>query len=255
MNSETRKKARWIMDAGLFGGFLIACLLDLTGVALHQWLGVAVGALALYHMIEHWDWVAAVTRRLFGRAGSSARRFWLLDAGILAGFSAIGISGLVISTWANLSLANYATWRAAHVLASVATLGLIVAKVGLHWRWVAAGLWKPSPDGVTAERPVRPGQLQPVPVRTGRREFLKLMGVVGAAAALAGASALSGADGARAQALAATPATPGSAAQTNATSSCAIRCAKGCSSPGRCRRYVDSNRNGRCDLGECIASS
>jgi hypothetical protein len=33
---------------------------------------------------------------------------------------------------------------------------------------------------------------------------------------------------------------------------CVIRCSKGCSFPGRCRKYVDANGNDLCDLGECL---
>jgi hypothetical protein len=253
MNRDGSKQTRWAIDATLFGGFLVACLLDLTGVALHQWMGVAVGALALYHFVAHWDWVAAVTSRLFGKAGRAARRFYVLDAGLLAGFSAIGISGLVISTWADLSLANYAAWRTAHVLFSVATLGLIVAKVALHWRWIAAGLRRPRPNLA----PVT--QSQPVAISTSRREFLKLMSVVGAAAVLAGISALRAEEGVEAQATIAqttqSAAAQSATSKTTASSACVIRCGKRCSYPGRCRRYTDSNHNGRCDLGECIASS
>lgn len=33
---------------------------------------------------------------------------------------------------------------------------------------------------------------------------------------------------------------------------CQVRCPKGCSFPGRCRRYTDQNGNRLCDLGECL---
>ena len=42
---QDKQKRNWIIDAMLFGGFLVALWLDLTGVAVHQWLGIAVGAL------------------------------------------------------------------------------------------------------------------------------------------------------------------------------------------------------------------
>ena len=64
---QDKQKRNWIIDAVLFGGFLVALWLDLTGVAVHQWLGIAVGALAGYHLVAHWSWVEAVTSRLFGR--------------------------------------------------------------------------------------------------------------------------------------------------------------------------------------------
>jgi hypothetical protein len=37
-----------------------------------------------------------------------------------------------------------------------------------------------------------------------------------------------------------------------AVAACTVRCPKGCSFPGRCRRYTDQNNNGLCDLGECL---
>ena len=36
-----------------------------------------------------------------------------------------------------------------------------------------------------------------------------------------------------------------------AVAACQVRCPKGCSFPGRCRRYIDQNGNRLCDLGEC----
>ena len=42
-------KHKWIIDAVLFAGSLICCWLDLTGVSLHEWIGLAVGVLAGYH--------------------------------------------------------------------------------------------------------------------------------------------------------------------------------------------------------------
>jgi hypothetical protein len=36
---------------------------------------------------------------------------------------------------------------------------------------------------------------------------------------------------------------------------CSVICDKGCSYPGQCRRYVDTNGNGICDLTECTPDS
>ncbi len=178
-------------------------------------------------------------------------------------------------------------------MATVITLGLIVLKIGMHWRWianVAARNIFPAPRSAGAGLAAQPVVVQ---VKIGRREFVRLMGFVGVTSLLAGVHALKG-DGtgqattsvALAQtsssvvelpaAQAATPITPtvvpgptrvptataqasGATAKTNAadaaaksaTTSCVVRCSKRCSYPGRCRRYVDTNGNKRCDLGEC----
>ncbi len=250
---QDKLKRNWIIDATLFGGFLLALWLDLTGVAVHQWLGIAVGALAGYHLVAHWTWVEAVTSRLFGRANRQSRQFYAVDAGLAVGFATIAVTGLAISTWLDLGLASYAIWRNVHVLASVVTLALVVAKIGLHWRWIVS----------TARRRIFPaperqaGMKQPAPV-IGRRDFVRLMAGVGAVTLLAGVNALNGSASDQAEAASAKQAAGGAAAQADAASAstvsaCTVRCGRRCSYPGHCHRYTDANNNGRCDLGECLS--
>lgn len=255
---QDKQKRNWIIDAVLFGGFLVALWLDLTGLAVHQWLGIAVGALAGYHLVVRWSWVKAVTGRFFGRTSKQSRQFYAVDAGLAVGFVTIAATGLAISTWLDLGLASYAAWRNIHVLASVVTLALVVGKIGLHWRWIVGTARRrifpaPVPAGQT-------GVVQPVPVATqmGRRDFVRLMAGVGAVALLAGVNALSGTAGDQAEAAPATQAAGGSASQADAlsvstTGSCTVRCGRRCAYPGHCHRYTDANNNGRCDLGECLS--
>jgi hypothetical protein len=269
-----KQKTHWIIDAVLFGGFLLALWLELTGVALHEWLGLAVGALAGYHLWKHWSWVKAVTTRFLGRTSKQSRAYYVVDAALAAGFAAIAVTGLVISTWLDLPLAGYATWLDVHVIASVATLALLVGKIGLHWRWIA----NVARRNVFPARPMVGGQPAPAAAQIGRRDFVRMMAGVGAAALLSGYNALKqpedeaaaaaspapAASGAQAQATAtpqaaqtksttATQAQAATAASASTSTTCVVRCNKRCSYPGRCRRYVDSNKNGKCDLGECVA--
>ena len=251
---QDKQKRKWILDAVLFGGFLVALWLDLTGLALHQWLGIAVGALAGYHLIAHWTWVEAVTSRIFGRANRQSRQFYAVDAGLAVGFATIAVTGLVISTWFDLGLASYAIWRNVHVLASVVTLALVVAKIGLHWRWIVSTARRrifPTPAPLRKTEPV------PVAVQIGRRDFVRLMAGVGAVALLAGVNVLDSSDDG--QSVASDSQVSGGTQVLTATSTtstsgaCTIRCGKRCSYPGHCRKYTDSNNNGRCDLGECLS--
>jgi hypothetical protein len=119
---------RWLVDAALLIGFLICFFLDLTGLALHQWLGIAAGALAAYHLLSHTNWVKAVTRRFFGKTSAQARLYYLIDALLLTGFAGMIGTGLVISTWLNLSLASYAAWHTVHFLSAILTLLVTVLK-------------------------------------------------------------------------------------------------------------------------------
>jgi hypothetical protein len=263
---------QWFIGAALFGGFVLSFWLDLTGVALHQWLGVAVGALALYHLVAHWRWVKAVSQRFFGRTSRQARIFFVVDAGLAAGFAAIIVTGLVISTWLDLALASYTTWLTVHIVASLATLALVVLKIGLHWRWIVTTARKRILPAPTRPAPVAQVQLVAVTSQAGRRDFLRLMAGVGALALLGGVNALGGLKEEQAEASVDTPdvlqqatapstasrrmrgnASSAAGSSDSTSSTCQVQCNRRCSYPGHCRRYTDSNGNGRCDLGECLS--
>lgn len=269
-------KFKWFVDALLFIGFLAACWLELTGVELHQWLGMAVGAFSLYHLFAHWTWVEGVAARFFGKTSGQARVFLVLDALLFLGLTAILGTGLYISTWFGVSPGDSAAWFTLHVLVSIGTLGLLILKIAMHGRWIVdvtkRYIAPPAAPRIPAREPVRAAN------GTSRRQVLKLMGVVGAASLLPMLNALDALVQEEAQATgtnaaaqpAVVPASTGNNAVTtsndntstsstgnrttqNTTSNaCSVRCSKRCSYPGRCRKYVDSNGNKRCDLGECV---
>jgi len=259
---KTNKQQRnWLIDAALFGGLLLAFWMELTGVEVHQWLGVAIATGAGYHLITHWAWVKSVTARFFSQTSEQARQYYLVDAAVLIGLAAITVTGLVISTWLNLTLSNFAAWKSLHVIASICTLLAVVVKIGLHWRWIVS----------TARRYVLPKaasapEVKAAPVAAnalGRREFLRLMGGVSAVAVIATVGAMdalknTATASATTQTTSTTTNTTGTTQNTvntqQTSSSCVVRCNKRCSYPGQCRRYVDSNNNGKCDNGECTTA-
>jgi len=291
----------WWIDAVMLAGYLFCFYLEFTGVIGHEWLGIGIGLLAVLHTWLHRDWVVMVTRRFFSGAGARSRWYYLVDILILIGFVVILETGLVISTWLNLDLVQYAAWLEIHTFASFTTLALLAVKVGIHWRWVVNitnKIFSAEPKSM----PV------PVPVMINkdavdRRRFLGLMGVVGMGSLLAVINVVrensfyqTSADvSASALGIAEDPTTipPDTTAESVAQSSpavaepttteavetaepastgslttvptaepvqktqavvaaCQVRCSKGCAFPGRCRRYVDQNGNGLCDLGECL---
>ena len=194
MNVHNQQK-NWIIDIFLLVGFLISFYLELTGVILHQWIGVALMVLGFVHLLVHWDWVKAVTIRFFNGKNPRNRWYYLIDLLIMLGFVVIVETGLVISTWFNLALNNYVAWLDIHIYASITTLALTVLKVGLHWRWVVTTTKKMfSFSKQPLIRPVLTPALVPVRVNAKnmeRREFLSVMGVVGLGSLLAVSNVLS----------------------------------------------------------------
>ncbi len=127
---------KWWMAAGLLVGFVLAFFLDLTGLELHQWLGLAVGLAAVVHGWVHRAWIAAMARRLWAAGTGQGRLFFFLDAALAAGLAGLIGTGLLISSWLGLALTDYAVWANGHIAAALVTLGAVVAKVGTHWRWL-----------------------------------------------------------------------------------------------------------------------
>jgi cytochrome b len=263
-----RQKGNWIIDSMLFVGFLVACWLDLTGVEVHQWIGMLIGAFAVFHLALHWSWVKSVTNRFFSQTSGQARIFYVIDSSLLLGFFLIVVTGLVISTWLALPLGNYDGLKSIHIIITAFTLVMIVLKIALHWRWVVT---------VGSRQIVRPvvsaNNIQIASTRSSgldRRAFLKLMGTVGMMAFIPTTNLIHAftQESVQGKVSANSSTQPSTTVplQTSVTSSqsvvttakntttttCQVRCSKGCSAPGRCRRYVDSNKNNKCDLGECI---
>ncbi len=139
--NRDRAAASLALDAALVVGFLVALRPFLTGIAVHEWLGLAVGAGVAAHAALHRRWLAGVTRRLRGRCPMRTRLYWVLDTALGLGFVAILISGVAISRVTLPGLAASASdafaWVVAHRIVSYATLGLLGAKLALHGRSLA----------------------------------------------------------------------------------------------------------------------
>jgi hypothetical protein len=294
-----RAKQNWWIDLVLFAGFILTFFLDLTGLPLHQWIGVGVGALIIVHLLVHENWLKGITNK-FAKSSNKSRFFLVLDILLLVGFYLILYTGIIMSTWLNLNLTNYSAWYTLHLWSSIITLQVLLVKVAAHWKWIVNAV-KPQKKAVET-LPAVNVNTSVQPAHTGktldRRTFLRDSLAVGAVLFFEGtqivnlvrASASSNATSTQTevqQASAAqetvsqatqqsTQAATQSAAveqpagtatsvptsvptavptavqaQSSGASTCTVICNRGCSYPGRCRRYVDNNGNGICDNTEC----
>ena len=284
MNAQ---KTNWWLDATLLAGFLATFFLDITGVELHQWIGIGLGILLFVHLVWHIDWIGTVVSRFFKKCTASARINLIIDMLLMCGFGMIILTGLIISTWLNLTFINYTGWWMVHVISAVTTLFTLMIKLILHRKWIV----NVAETRIFGRRVNPQPAAIPVPAasRVNRREFLKMSAVLGAGA-FVGASQIHNVmervivgQAAAAASTAAVEAQPvdqnvnlvtsnptsaptaaptviptavptqaSAASNQNSSASCSVRCPRKCSFPGHCRRYTDSNNNGKCDLGECL---
>lgn len=136
----SNKTKLWI-DLGVFLGFLVAAEPHLTGIAVHEWLSLALGAALLVHVLLHWAWIAALVTHFFKKVWHVSRLKFVVDLLLLMAFVTIFLSGLLISEAVlpalGIHLAEGGAWKFIHAQSVNVTLALIGLHVALNWKWVA----------------------------------------------------------------------------------------------------------------------
>jgi len=131
MNNTKRKtnptKVNLFLDAAIFVAFLLALDPRLTGIAIHEWLGLAGAAAVVVHLLLHWEWIVGVTRRFLGRTSGAARLNYVVDVLFFIDLVVISLSGLMVSQ-ALLPLLGLA--------APGGTFWLVAVHAALHWKWI-----------------------------------------------------------------------------------------------------------------------
>lgn len=129
-----------LMDTLIFIGVLVSFSPSLTGQSLHEWIGLAFGLTLIIHMLLHWNWIAAVTRRFFKATTWRARINYLLGAALFIAFITIIFSGVmesetVLQTF-GLTASRGFFWKMLHSASADVTLWLTALHIGLHGRWI-----------------------------------------------------------------------------------------------------------------------
>jgi hypothetical protein len=135
-----RTKTDLMVDVAIFTAFLITTAPQFSGMAVHEWLGVAFGAGILTHLLLHWQWIAGITKKFFGRVQAMARINYLLNLVLFADMVVLIFSGLAISKIAmpalGVQLAEGGTWKMLHHTTADAAVIIVGLHVALHWPWV-----------------------------------------------------------------------------------------------------------------------
>jgi hypothetical protein len=147
-----RTRLDFWLDALLLVAFTLAYSLGLTGLAIHEWLGIGLGAVLLVHLTLHWDWVVRTTGRLL-RRGERERLVWLVDLLLLVSMTLCIASGVLISEVAlpqlGITPAANSFWAQMHGGTALLTLTLIPVHTALSWRWIVGvarrlAVWRPG---------------------------------------------------------------------------------------------------------------
>ena len=140
-NRLSPTKVNLIVDGTIFAGFLVATAPHFTGLPIHEWLGIAFGAAIITHLLLHWSWLVATTRRIFTTAPRQARINYVLNTLLFVDITLLIFTGLMISKIAlpglGITLAPGMLWRSVHTLTADAAVFIVGLHVALHWGWIA----------------------------------------------------------------------------------------------------------------------
>jgi hypothetical protein len=132
------------VDATLLAAILLLAAVHLTGLRVHEWLGIAFVLLMLVHLLYSWRWITTHTKRIFSGGSRRARINYLLNVTLFVIVMIVVISGLVISQAAlpNLGIATIddRTWRALHNESQTWALVAVGVHVAMNWTWIRAAL-------------------------------------------------------------------------------------------------------------------
>ena len=133
---------RW--DIILFTVFIASAVPAVTRVAIHEWLGLAFVAVVLVHLLFNWPWIVGIGRRFFRELPGEVRFNYFLDALLFVLFSAVTVSGLLISEVAlptiGLAIRRDLFWRSLHDISTTLLMIVFGVHLAMHMRWLIARL-------------------------------------------------------------------------------------------------------------------
>ncbi len=146
MASNKRRLSRthklWIVDVTLFAVFLLVMNVPLTDIAIHEWLGIAIGVGLVVHLVQHGNWLATISQRFRSATSFRNRLNYVMTGLLFVAFVSIIVSGLVISEaampWLGIVTAQSTFWLWLHLVSVNVVLLLTAFHLALNWQWIVA---------------------------------------------------------------------------------------------------------------------
>lgn len=124
--------------------YLVVANPALTGIGLHEWLGLGVLVVFLVHGAVHVEWILDGVRASRKHSSWTRTGNLVLDGLILVVFMVVTVSGLLISGAVlptfGLYAPGYYFWDPLHAVSAKVLLALLLVHVVLHWKWLVSFL-------------------------------------------------------------------------------------------------------------------
>jgi hypothetical protein len=149
-------RSRLLLDVTMFAALVIAFYPAWTGLAIHEWVSIAVIVPLLVHLIINWDWTVRIINTFVDRLLHATRLNLLIDVALFVSTVAVMLSGLLISqvlaAALGLMVAMSPVWVAVHSVSANATIALLLVHLALHWRWITVAARRIAPAGTVPTR-------------------------------------------------------------------------------------------------------
>ncbi len=133
-------KINMALDGTLLLAFLFAMDPHTTGKVIHEWLSIAFCVAIIVHLLLHWEWVVAVTRRFFSKTVKPARVNYLLNILLFISMTVVFFSGIMMSEvilpMLGIEAQHNFFWRWLHSFSADSILVVIGLHLALHWKWI-----------------------------------------------------------------------------------------------------------------------
>ena len=139
-------KRNLAIDAAALAIYLVVANPALTGIGVHEWLGLGLFVMFFVHFAAHADWVVEAVRGSFARPSWARTGNVVLDVLIVLAFMLTTVSGIMVSGAVLLAMGLYAEgyrfWDPLHAVSAKALLALMFLHVVVHWKWIVRAFGK-----------------------------------------------------------------------------------------------------------------
>lgn len=139
-NTPVQTKTKLWLDIIIFVAFLVTMDPRSSGIAIHEWLSLAMLAALTLHLLLSWDWIINISQRFMGKLGTQNRINYILNWLLFIDGTLLIVSGVMISEVAmpflGIILPEGFAWRRLHDMSANLGLLMLGLHTALHWSWI-----------------------------------------------------------------------------------------------------------------------
>lgn len=128
------------LNLAVFIAFLAAMDPEITGLSIHEWFSLAFGGALIVHLILHWKWVVAVTKKFSQKLFHRSWLNYILNVTLFIWFFVAIVSGIMESRrvlpFLGMAASQNRFWENFHSVSAESLWFPVALHLLLHWKWI-----------------------------------------------------------------------------------------------------------------------